>query len=260
MSRKLLIGWCLMPLFTFSSLFIQAQIVPVSVSDYYFSYNREQNFSVVPWLTFSNLSLSFQNQFLLKELCTISVTGNYNTKGNAVLLSISHFGYSKYGVFTFSSGYARTFAKRVSFGLQTHYLLHHVTEYPKKHSFTFDLSLYGKISAKVGVGVSAYNAAKLKYGMRGKEPIPMKYILMLDFVLSEKLVVAVTASKQLPGFFNIAGTLYFKDKFYGFLIDASAKKVNTQFSFWLKKVQFDVGGSFDYKLGYSPFVKIGYCF
>jgi hypothetical protein len=259
MSRKLLIGWYLIPLFNFISLFIFAQKEPVSVSDYYFLNYREQNFSVLAWSQFSNVFLFSHNQFLLKELCTAKISGNYNIKENSVALSVSHFGYSKYGVFTISSGYTRTFAKRVSFGLQMHYLLHHVEDYPKKHSFIFDLSLYGRISQKVGMGISVYNPANLKYGMSGKEPIPMLYSLMLDYKLSDKVLLAVAASKQLPGFFDMVGTICFRDKFYGFLIDASVRKVNTQFSFWWKKAQFDLGGSFDYRMGFSPFVRIG-CF
>jgi hypothetical protein len=254
MSRKLLIGWCLMPLFNFLSFFIYAQEEPVSVSDYYFLNYREQNFSVLSWLPVSNVSLFSHNQFLLKELCTTTISGNYNNEENAIALSVSHFGYSKYGILTLSSGYARTFARRVSFGLQVHYILHHVEEYPKNHSFTFDLSLYGKISPKVGIGVSAFNPANFKYGLSGKEKIPMQLCFMLDYKLNEKVLLAVTASKQLPGFFDVAGTICFRDSFYGFLIDASARKVNTQFSFWWKRWEFDVGGSFDYRVGFSPFV------
>jgi hypothetical protein len=260
MSRKLLIGWCLMPLLNFLSIFIYAQKEPASVSDYYFLHLRKQNFSVRSWLQRGNISLSSQNQFLLKELCTATISSCYNIKGNAVAMTVSHFGYSKYGVLTVSSGYARVFAKRVSFGLQVHYLLHHVESFPKKNSFTFDLSLYGRISQKVGMGVSVYNPANLKYGINGKEPIPMLYCLMLDYKLSDKVLLAVTASKQLPGFFDVMGTICFRDKFYGFLIDASVRKINTQFSFWWSKMQFDVGGNFDYRLGFSPFVNIVYLF
>jgi len=260
MSRKLLIGWCLMPFFSFLSSFIFAQEEQVFVADYFFFHNRNQNFSVQAWIPYGNISLSSQNQFLLRELCTATIFGSYNIKGNAVTLSVSHFGYSKYGILTISSGYARAFAKRVSFGLQMHYLLYHAENYLKKHSFTFDLSLYGRITQKVGVGISAYNPASLKYGLTGKEKIPMVYTLMLDFKLSDKVLLAVAASKQLPGFFDIAATICFREKFYGFIIELSAKKVNMQFSFWWKKVQFGVGGGFDYRLGFSPFVGIQYFF
>ena len=260
MSRKLLIGWCLMPLFSLLSSFIFAQEEPASINNYFFFHNRSQNFSVQAWIPYGNASLSSQNQFLIKELCTATVTGGYNMKGNAVALSASHFGYSKYGIFTVSSGYARMFARRLSFGLQVHYLLHHAESYSKKHSFTFDLSLYGKITQKVGVGISAYNPANLKYGVTGKEKIPMLYILMLDFKLSNKVLLAVAASKQLPGCFDIAATICFRDKFYGFIADFSIKKVDMRFSFWWRKLQFDVGGGFDYRLGFSPRVGVKYLF
>lgn len=260
MSRKQLISWYLIPFFNFLSFFIYAQAASNSVSDYYFLNEQQQNFSVLAWSTVSNVSLFSHNQFLLKELCTVTISGNYNIKENTIALSVSHFGYSKYGMFTISSGYARTFAKRVSFGLQVHYLLHHVEDYPRKHSFTFDLSLYGKISQKVGIGVSAYNPANLKYGLTGKEKIPMQFCLMLDYKLSTKVLLAVAVSKQLPGFFDVVGAICFRDRFYGFLIDASVRKVNTKFSFWWKKMQFDVGGSFDYRLGFSPAVRIGWLF
>ena len=256
MSRKLLIGWCLMPLFNFLSFFIYAQEEPVSVFDYYLSHNRKQNFSVLAWIPCGKVSLFSQNQFLLKELCTATVSGNYKNKENAVALNVTHFGYSKYGVFTISSGYARVFAQRVSFGLQIHYLMHHAAEYPKIHSFTFDLSLYGQITPKIGIGASAYNPANLKYGLTGKEKIPMLYSLMFNYKINDKLLLALTASKQLPGFFDISGTICYRDKFYGFMADVSLKKMGVEFSFWWKRLQFDVGGDFDYRLGFSPFVGV----
>jgi len=260
MSRKLLISWCLMPLITLISSPVFAQNEQVSVSDYYLFFSRKQNFSSLSFLSYSSVSLFSENQFLIKELCTATVSGNYNHNGNTVAATISHFGYSKYGFITFSSGYARTFANRVSFGLQVHYLLHHAETYPQIHSFTFDLSLYGKISQKVGIGVSAYNPANLKYGIIGNEQIPMLYIVMLDYKISDKVLLAVAASKQLPGAFDIFGTICFQDRFYGFMMDCSLKKIGLQFTFWWKKFQFDVGGSFDYRLGFSPNVGMIYLF
>ena len=260
MSRKLLINWCLIPVFYFFSLFIFAQETRISVADYYLFHKSDKNFSVQSFLSGGDVSFSSQNQFLLKELCTATVSGGYNIKGNRVAATVSHFGYSKYGIFTISGGYTRAFAKRVSFGLQVHYLLHHAEGYPKKSSFTFDLSLYGKLSQKIGLGVSAYNPANLKYGITGKEKIPMLYTLILDYKIHDKVLLAVAASKQLPGFFDISGIICFKDKFYGFLLDLSLKKVELKFSFWWKRLEFDVGGSFDYRLGFSPRVQITYNF
>ena len=260
MSRKLLIGWCLMPLFYFSSSIIFAQEEQVSVADYYLFHNQQQNFSVHSFLKHSYVSLFAENQFLLEELCTATLSGSYNVKGNAVALSASHFGYSGYGIFTISSGYARSFAKRISFGLQVHYLLHHAATYHKTHSFTFDLSLYGQISHKIGIGISAYNPANLKYGITGKEKIPMRYILMLDYKINDKVLLAVAASKQLPGFFDVAGSICFRDRFYGIITDISLRKVGVVFTFWWKRLQFDVGGSFDYRLGFSPGVGVRYVF
>ena len=259
MSRKLLISWCLMPLFCIATPFIFAQKEPVSISEYYLFNISQRNFSVQTRLP-SYVSLFSQNQFLLQELCTATLSGSYNINGNAVVLSISHFGYSKYGILTLSSGYAKIFAKRIAFGLQAHYILHHAEGYPKKNSFTFDLSLYGQISQKVGIGVSAYNPANLKYGLIGTEKIPMLYCLMLDYKINDKLLLAIAASKQLPGTFDITGTICFRDRFYGFITDVSLKNVNLQFSFWWKKLQFDIGGGFDYRLGFSPRVRVGFCF
>ena len=259
MSRKLLIGWCLIPLLSLSIPSIFAQKEPVSILEYHFINIYNNNFSVQAWLP-ANVSLFSQNQFLLQELCTATLSGSYNIKENSVAVAVSHFGYSKYGIFTLSAGYAKLFTKRISFALQTHYILHHAEGYPNLSSFTFDLSLYGRLSPKVGIGVSAYNPANLKYGLTGKEKIPMLYCLMLDYKINDKLLLALTTSKQLPGAFDIIGTICFKDKFYGFMMDFSLKSVGTQFSFWWKKLQFDMGGSFDYRVGFSPWVRVGFCY
>jgi hypothetical protein len=260
MSRKLLIGRYLMPLLLLTPLFIFAQEQQVAVSDYFFFYKRAMIFSLHPFFSGGSVSLFSQNQFLLKELCTATVSGYYHMNGNAVAFTVSHFGYSKYGIFTVSSGYAREFGQRVSFGMQAHYLLHHAEGYPQQSSFTLDLSLYGKVSQKVGIGASAYNFANLKYGISGNEKIPMLYTLMLDYKINDKVLLAIAASKKLPGFLDITGTIGYKDKFYGFMMDCSLKKVGILFSLWSKKLQFDAGGSFDYRLGFSPNVGIRYIF
>ncbi|MDR2970567.1 MAG: hypothetical protein LBU83_01365 [Bacteroidales bacterium] len=258
MSRKLLIGWCLLPLFFLITSFVFAQEEQFSVSNYFYSYSKNKIFSVQAFLNRSSVSLFSQNQFLLKELCTATISGNYNIKKNAVALNVSHFGYSKYGFFTISAGYTRAFANRISLGLQVHYLLHHAESYPKVHSFTFDLSLYGLITEKMGIGISAYNPANLKYGISGKERIPMLYVLLLDYKLNDKVLLALSASKQLPGAFDVSAMVCFKYKFYGFMTDVSLKKVGVQFSFWWKRFEFDVGGSFDYRLGFSPCARVSY--
>jgi len=260
MSHKLLIDWLLASLLYFAPLFTIAQTESSTISDYYLFHKKNQNFSLQAWLPSNYISLFFQNQFLINELCTVNISGNYNIRGNTVAFSMAHFGYSKYGILTISSGYARKWAKVVSFGLQVHYLMNHAGNYPKKHSLTFDLSLYGQITTKMGLGISAYNPANLKYGLTGKEKIPMIYTLMLNYKINDKVLLALTASKQLPGFFDIVGTVCFKDKFYGFITDISMKKVGVGFSFWWKRFQFDVGGDFDYRLGFSPFVGVSYGF
>jgi hypothetical protein len=79
---------------------------------------------------------------------------------------------------------------------------------------------------------------------------------MLDYQLNDKVLLAVAASKQLPGAFDISGTVSFKDKFYGFMLDCSLKKVGVQFSFWWKRFEFDIGGDFDYRVGFSPCARV----
>ena len=81
MSRKQLIGWCLTPLFILTPFFIFAQTEQITVSDYFLFHSRKQNFSVHAFLSGGNVSIYSQNQFLLQELCTSNVLGNYNVKG-----------------------------------------------------------------------------------------------------------------------------------------------------------------------------------
>jgi hypothetical protein len=81
---------------------------------------------------------------------------------------------------------------------------------------------------------------------------------MLDYKINDKVLLACTVFKQVSGFLDISGTICFKEKFYGFMIDTSVRKVSTRFSFWWKRLQFDLGGSFDYRLGFSPSVNIVY--
>jgi len=258
MSRKLLISWCLTPIFCLIVFSIFAREEQVETSSYYFFHQRKHNFSSTAWIPSGKIALFSENQFLLKELCSAYLSMNYCLKGNAVAMQMEHFGYLKYGILTLSAGYAREFAQRVTFGLQVHYMMHHVEAYSKTHSFTFDLSIFGKISSKIGIGIAVYNPANLKYGLIGKEKIPMRCYLTINYQVNEKLILAVGASKHLPGFFDVNGTVCFKNKFVGFFTEISLKQMGILFSFWWKKLQFDLGGSFNYRLGFSPSAGISY--
>lgn len=137
------------------------------------------NLAASSFVSHSFLSTTFENRFFLKELMSEELNAVFRYRQNAFSLGVSCSGYRLYGDVTLSTGFARSFGKHVAFGLRAYYLVSYASECLTVHSFTFDVSMYARLGKNCGFGFSVYNPARLRYGVTGNVPLPVR--LHLDF-------------------------------------------------------------------------------
>ncbi len=151
----------------------------------------------------TTLDLSVRNDFCTKELMLKELAFSWNKDQNCLLVSASHYGYKHYGIFSAAAGYGRMFGHKFSVAMRVFYLLQHATHYPSRHSLTLDLSSYWQITPATSLAVMIYNPVGLHYGLTSNELIPMTFAVQLHYMPNARLVGTVTASKTVPGNFNI---------------------------------------------------------
>ena len=160
--------------------------------------------AAAPFLPYSQVTTTFENRFLLKELMREEIGAVFRYKNHAFLFNVSHFGYSLYGEMNLSAGYARTFGQHFSVGLNLHYLMTHAESASTLHSLTFDVSFYGRINRKFGMAFSCYNPARLKYGLTGKSYLPVRFLFELSYIISDQLLIYTEIEKELKTAFDFS--------------------------------------------------------
>ena len=171
------------------------------ITDFYLTGLSERNPAATAFISKSHVKISFENRFFLKELMKESVRGTIRYGPNTFLVSVDHFGYSRYGELTTELGYVRNFGQRIAIGMQFYYLMSHAAEYPMTHSVTFDISLYAAISNNIGLGFSVYNPARLKYNMTGRTVLPTRLHLDFNYRIGKKVILFTEVEKELKSQF-----------------------------------------------------------
>lgn len=160
--------------------------------------------STKPFESFSKISTSCSNDYLLKELTKASMTAGLLWGCHALGIHTSHYGYSKYGELTSSLAYSVKLGAKIALGIRFHYIFQHVDHYESQHSVTFDFSMYAQVSRKLSFAIELYNPARLKYGLTGNTVIPMRFTVATLYEYGEKLLFSVKIIKELPGMFDVS--------------------------------------------------------
>lgn len=198
-ARILLLLSCIQPI-----VVVYGDTVPYSESNIKYSLKdnglrlfNSDNLAACPFLGHSFLSVSFENRFCLKELMSEELDAVFRYRENAFSLGVTSTGYRHYGEVTVSAGYARSFGKHVAVGLRAHYLVSYASECAPTHSFTFDVSLYARVGKNCGIGFSVYNPARLKYGILGKVPLPVRLHLDFSYQIGQNVLLLAMADWEL---------------------------------------------------------------
>lgn len=209
----------------------------------------------------SYLHAAFRNDFCTKEMMLKELEFDLVHQQDALLTTITHYGYSSFGELKVSIGYGRRFGGEVAVALQAVYLLNHAEHYPTRHSFTIDFSAFCQISRTIGLAVNLYNPIRMKYGVTGEEVIPMRFELQGDYQPSEKLLISLFGSKTLPGEFDIGARLHFQASKL-FILSGNASITNCGIGIHIpwKGFIFSVQGQWYYRISVSPGCGVGYYF
>ena len=207
------------------------------------------------------LNASFRNNFCTKEMMFKELEFDFIHQQDALLTTITHYGYGGFGELAVHLGYGRRFGNKVSVTLRSVYLLNHAKHYAPRHSFTVDFSICYKITDKICLSVVLFNPIRMKYGITGEEVIPMKFGLQGDFQPSEKILLSLYGSKTLPGEFDIGARLHFQpDKHL--ILSGIASTTNCGIGVYIpwKGFLFSAQCQWYYRISVSPQCGVGYYF
>jgi len=153
----------------------------------------------------SHAGFHLRNDFGLKEMMYADVSGVWCVKRNALLFAVNHYGYANYGELQLSAGYGRNFGDRFAMTARIFYLMAHARDYPSRHSLCADFALACKVSGKLWLDANVYNPFMLRYGIVGKDVIPLRFSVGCTYLPVRKLLISLSIAKSLPGAWEVDG-------------------------------------------------------
>ena len=145
----------------------------------------------------------FRNDFGMKEMMFAELSGAWLREKNGLIATINHYGYANYGDMRLSVGYGRNFGDRFAMTARIFYLMAHARGYPVRNSLSTDFSIACKVSPKLYFDAAVYNPFMMRYGIVGKEIIPMRFSAGCTYLPVQKLLMALSVAKTLPGAWEV---------------------------------------------------------
>ena len=212
------------------------------------------NLAACSFLERSCLSVSFENRFCLKDLMSEELDAVFRYRENAFSVGVVSMGYRHYGEIAVSAGYARSFGKHVALGLRSHYLVSYASECAAVHSFTFDVSLYARAGPNCGIGFAVYNPARLKYGVVGTVPLPVRFHLDFNYRIGSNVLILSMADWELKTRISFGTGVKYRVKCL--LLTAVARlpepSGDVRIDLLYKRFLFGVSCRYLYPLGFIP--------
>ena len=178
---------------------------------------------------------------------------------NALLTTLSHYGYSSFGELNYHLGYGRNFGDKISIAIEGIYKLNHARHYELTHSFVLDISACYPISPKFILTISVHNTLRLKYGIIGKEIIPMRFDFHLGYFPNKMIGGYLFCNKELPGQMNIGiGLAYSLNKYLILNGECSLMGIGIGMHLPWKQLMFGIHTKWNYRIGFSPECHLSY--
>ena len=137
------------------------------------------------------IGVNYESRFNLDELSVKTIALAYPNRFGTITSSFQYFGYEVYNEFRYALGFARKFGSNLGASVQFCALGSRINpEIPTLYAFTFDASVYAKLSETLGLGFYVFNlpASQFKSTEQNVE-IPVLYRLGGEWMLSNKLSV-----------------------------------------------------------------------
>ena len=160
-------------------------------------------------------------------------------------------GLVQYGVLQLSVGYAKLFAHKLAVATRFYYLLHHAEHYPAVHSLSFDVSFQAAITPKIGMAVQVSNPARLKYGITGEVPLPMRFSTDFYYQIAAQTLLAMQIDYTLNSSFNLSLQLLQQLKALHLCFKASLHHTSLSVGLTVKQFLIRVETAYDWQLGVS---------
>jgi hypothetical protein len=216
------------------------------------------NNSVFPFTKNQFFGLRFQNHFLIKELTLKHLWGCLEWDNHYFPISISHFGYSQFGLFECKIGYTRSFNSKISFNFNFIYLYNHISEYKNRNGCTFEVSFWGKINSKIGCGFTIFNPALLDYIESKESLIPVKIYFSGWYKINEYFLIFANLEKNAPGNFDFLLTFLMQKNKRALETQFSFKSLGVSYIFQFKSLVLKCNGNFHFQLGTSSELDLFY--
>ena len=228
--------------------------ITYSLSDDGLRMSAADNMAANAFVGPSYLRAGFENRFCLKELMSEELNAVFRYGQNGFAVSAAHSGYRLYGEMSLSAGFCRSFGKHVAVGLRAYYLMSYAVECSPIHSFTFDVSLYARAGPNCGIGFAVYNPARLKYGVVGKVPLPVKLHWDCSYRIGHNILLLAMADWELKTRFAFSAGVKYRVKCL--LLTAMARlpdpSGDVRIDLLYKRFLFGVSCRYLYPLGFIP--------
>lgn len=236
--------------------------IKYSLSDDGLRVSAMENMAANAFVGSSYLHTEFENRFCLKELMSAELDAVFRYGQNAFAFSATHSGYRLYGEMSLAAGFSRSFGKHVSVGLRAYYLMTHVAECAPIHSVTFDASLYARAGPNCGIGFAVYNPARLKYGVVGTVPLPIRFHLDFNYRIGSNVLILSMADWELKTRISFGAGVKYRVKCL--LLTAVARlpdpSGDVRIDLLYRRFLFGVSCRYLYPLGFVPRAEVAILF
>jgi hypothetical protein len=216
-------------------------------------------------ITNSEVGISYENKFLLKELQSQAIVYIQPLKKGVLSFGDQLFGFESFRTNKLGVGYGLKLSEFLYSGIQLNYhTIQFSSNYGTINILTAEAGLLAKVSENLKFGFSIFNLGRAKITTKGDERISTNMRLGTLYQLSSKILFTSEFEKNIfsNGCFK-TGVEYKPVKNIVFRGGFSTKPI--QFSFGLgiilKRFQLDIASAYSQFIGWSPYfslnVKLG---
>jgi len=150
------------------------------------------------WATSFSAGFSFENQFLIKELCYKTLGMIIPFRPVTLGIVIMHSGAGGYNEIKAGISLSRKFGKRFSAGVQFDYLRFQLSDgYGSRNLISCEAGFLYQVNKQIIIGVHFLNPIPVKLTFEPKEYLPTVIRIGLSYHFSESLEVLIEAEKDL---------------------------------------------------------------
>jgi len=171
----------------------------------------KNNIGAVGFLKKTNVGLTYQNRFLLKEFSNQSVAVNYATENGGFGLYLQQTGFSLFRQVTSGLGYSMKMSSKMAGGVALN--LHYIgfgDIYGAKTSVSATVGMLYKLNKNIDLGVNIANLTRAKISPVEDERFPTLFSLGMKYNFNEGTFWAIEVEKDMLHPVNIKSGLEIK--------------------------------------------------